>query len=269
MARTPTRTRSGRLRRAFAETLRDAGVRTPDEPGEPVTEDDVADLPDVVQRYLSFMGVVGRPRDRSVQARFEGRFRMKPDQRWMPAEAWQFTSGVEVARVYVMRLGFLGVVPMIGRDTYVGGTGRMVGKLLDLVTVAEGTGEEFDVGELTTYLNDALLLAPSMLLGRAAWIHVDEETFDVALTDAGRTVHGRVTVDEEGAPVDFATTDRFADLPGGLVRAEWHTPVERWEDAGGRPVPGASKATWHLDDGPFTYVEGRFVPETIRWNAVP
>lgn len=257
------------LHRAFVETVRDAGVAV--DPGESdvVTDSEVADLPDVVQRYLSFMEVVGRKRARSVQARFVGRFQLRPKLGWMPAEAWQYDSGVEVARVYVMRLRFARVVPMIGRDTYVGGRGRMIGKLAGLVTVVDGQGEEFDIGELTTYLNDALLLAPSMLLGRVEWVGVDDHSFDVSLTDAGRTVTGRVFVDDRGAPVDFSSTDRFADLPGGLVRAEWRTPIDGWEHVGGRPVPGSTRAVWNLEDGPLTYVEGRFVPDSIVLNAPP
>ena len=46
----------------------------------------------------------------------------------------------------------------------------------------------------------------------------------MSLSDAARTVTGRVFIDDRGAPRDFSTTDRFADLPGGLVRAEWRTP---------------------------------------------
>lgn len=191
-----------------------------------MTEGEIADLPQVVQRYLRFMGVVGRPRDWSVQAHFIGRFRLRRWLGWMPAEAWQYDFGPNVARMFVMRVRLAGIVPMIGRDTYVDGHGRMIGKLFDRITVVDGRGDELDVGELTTYLNDAILLAPSMLLGAATtWTGVDANSFDVALGDSGRRVSARVFLDDQGAPYDFATTDRFAALPKGLVRAEWRTPV--------------------------------------------
>jgi len=76
--------------------------------------------------------------------------------------------------------------------------------------LCKGEGEEFDIGELTTYLNDALFIAPSFLLRpEVTWAEIDAVTFDVTLRDAGRSVTGRVFLDEQGAPVDFATTDRF------------------------------------------------------------
>ena len=85
----------------------------------------------------------------------------------------------------------------IAPSTAMRGHGRMLGKLLDRVTVADGKGDEFDVGELTTYLNDAILMAPSMLFGPVtSWNAVDDGSFDVSLSDGGHTVSGRVLVDE-------------------------------------------------------------------------
>jgi len=257
-----------RLYRTFIEEVAAAGL--PAGPGDtsPVTEADLHGLPDVVQQYLGFMGVVGRPRDWSFRARFVGRFRLRPGLGWMPAEAWQYNSGRDVARIFVMRLRFARVVSMIGRDTYLNGHGRMIGKLFDRFTVADGQGVEFDIGELTTYLNDAVLLAPSMLLDPStSWRGVDDRIFDVTLTDAGRSVTGRVFLDDRGAPRDFSTTDRYADLPGRLVRAEWRTPVRCWELVDGRPLPGPMSAVWHLPQGPLPYVEGRIVPASIAFNV--
>ena len=111
-----------------------------------------------------------------------------------------------------------------------------------------------------TWLNDAVLLAPSMLLDPAVVIREDEDDdgFGVEVTDGGRTVAARVLVDENGAPRDFWTDDRYADLPGGLVRARWHTPIDHWSVRDGRPLPVGAKAVWQLTGGPFTYAELEF-----------
>jgi hypothetical protein len=259
------------LYRSFLADVADARLPAgPPGDGDPVTEGDLADLPAVARRYLRFMGVVGRRRDWSLMTRFSGRFRRRPDQPWMRCSAWQYNTSLEMARIFTMRVWFARVLPMIGHDTYVRGRGRMLGKVAGIVTVADGSGLEFDVGELTTYLTDAVLLAPSMLLGpNARWEEVDDRSFDIALTDAGRTVRARVFVDERGAPVDFATTDRYADLPGGLAQAKWTTPIRAWSFVDGRPLPGPAAATWHLPEGSFTYIEGGFVPGSVRYNLAP
>lgn len=267
-AASPKPTRS--LYRRFRKEVAAAGF--PDGPGDDrrVTDRDLARLPEPVQRYMRFMEVVGRPRDWSFRARFVGRFRPRASSDWMPAEAWQYNSALPIGRLYAMRLRVARVFSMSGTDSYLGGRGVMHGKLMGLFTVADGRGDEFDVSELSTYLNDAILLAPTFLLGEnTTWEGVDSDSFDVVLEDSGRHVTARVLIDDRGAPVDFSTTDRFADLPGGLVRAKWSTPAPVWLSGVGRPIPGPMSAVWHLADGPMPYVEGRLVPDSIAYNVTP
>jgi hypothetical protein len=258
---------SGRLYRRFLSTVAATKLSptTPDDT--PVTSDDLAHLPTTAQRYLRFMGVEGHPRVWSFRAHFTGRFRRQPDRGWMPCQAWQYNTAAPISRVFHMHARFAHLLPMVARDTYVHGRGRMHGKLLDLITVVDGTGDEFDVGELTTYLNDATLLAPSMLLGsHTTWTDASDDAFDIALTHEGRTVAARVFIDDRGAPYNFTTTDRFAALPDGLVRAEWATPVKAWTTSNGRPIPADASAVWHLPGGPFTYIEGRYTPDSVSYD---
>jgi hypothetical protein len=245
----------GRPPPAFTRRVAAAGLPAGPATVAPVTEDDLAPLPPAAARYLRAMGVVGRPRTWSMRARLTGRFRMRPDQRWMPMTAWQYDSAVEVARLFRMRLLAFGAVPMWGWDTYRAGRGRMLGKVLGVLTVADGSGPEFDSGELVTWLNDAVLMAPGMLLhDRVAW-SAREGGFSVSVTDAGRTVGADVLLDDAGRPRDFRTADRWADLPGGPVRAPWSTPVTGWTVVDGRPRLAAGSAVWELPDGPFRYAE--------------
>jgi hypothetical protein len=235
----------------------------------PVTEADLAGLPEPAGRYLRFMGVVGRPRAGSFRAHFVGRFRLRPGQRWMPCEAWQINTAPEVNRVFHMRIDFGHLIPMVGRDTYLGGRGCMHGELMGLVTVAHGEGREFDVGELTTYLDDAILLAPSMLLNPAAsWSAVSKDSFDISLTDRGRTVTARVLVDEQGAPREVGSEDRYIALPDGLLRARWTTPVHELTIVDGVPQVFRGSAIWHLANGAFEYVQLALATPGVEYNVV-
>jgi hypothetical protein len=242
--------------RAFLRGVAVAGLPGRSAGDDPVIEADLSGLPPVAARYLRAMSVVGRPRSWSLRAHFTGRFRRGPGQPWLPLDAWQYNSGVEVTRLFRMRLTVARVLPMWGWDTYRAGTGRMLGKALGVVTVADGSGPEFDIGELTTWLNDAVLMAPGMLLHpRTAWEAVGDDSFQVSVTDTGRTVSAEVFVDDNGRPRDFRSEDRWADLPGGPVRAPWSTPVAGWTVVDGRPRMTGGAAVWHLPDGAYRYAE--------------
>jgi hypothetical protein len=236
----------------------------------PVTEADLAELPAAAQRYLRFMEVPGRPPDWSFAAHFTGRFRLRPRLPWMRCQAWQYSTSPAVARLYHMRMSAAGVLPLTGRDAYVSGHGRMYGKLAGLVPIADGSGPEYDVSELVTYLNDAVLLAPSMLLSLPiAWAAVNDSTFDITLADTGHQVTARLLIDGRGAPVEFSTADRWCALPSGLIRTRWSTPVQGWMKINGRWQPRWGAAIWDLPDGPFCYAEFRPTPGAVRYNVTP
>ena len=188
----------------------------------------------------------------------------------MPCRVAQYSSRLQVARVFHMRIDAGRVIPLIGRDSYLEGRGRMQGRLLGLLSVADGSGPEFDTGELVTYLNDAVLLAPSMLLRLpVTWSAAGGDAFDVTLADCGNRVTARVMLDHHGLPCDFSTEDRCYDGPAGLVRTRWTTPVRGWRPAGGRQLPAIGSAVWHLRDGPLTYAEFTFRPGDIVYNLPP
>jgi hypothetical protein len=256
--------------RRLSEDVCAAGVGLGDPEPPPVTEQDLVGLPATVARYLRAMGVVNQPRVWSFQAHITGLFRLRGEGSWMPAEIWQYNSAIEVARIFHMRIDFARVLPMVGRDTYLGGKGIMQGKLLGLVTVAHADGPETDLSELSTYLNDAVLLAPSMLLRpNTSFAPVDDRSFDVTLVDAGRTVTARVLLDDQGRPVNFTTFDRYADLKTGLVRAEWTTPVEGWQPDDGRFIFTRAHAIWNMPQGPLDYVDFSLSPGDLRYNVAP
>jgi hypothetical protein len=71
----------------------------------------------------------------------------------------------------------------------------------------------------------------------------------VSLTDSGHTVTAVVTLDEWGAPVDFRSEDRYADLPGGPVRTLCPTPIDGWQIVQGRAYPTRGPVVWHVPRG--------------------
>lgn len=256
------------LTRAFETELRAVALPSSHAPGEPLSEASISPLPDPVKRYLRFMGVIGRPRDTSLRASFRARFRREPGE-WLPCDVVQYDTRAPISRLFYMQLSLAGVLPVTVRDTYLRGHGRMLAKAFDWLPVADGSGDEFDAGELVTYLNDATLMAPSLLLGpETAWQALDERSFSVTLRDGKLAVTARVWLDERGAPRDFSTTDRFYDAPDGRrVRTEWRTPIEGWQTAHGRKLPTRAQAIWMLPSGPFAYAALEFDPARIAFDT--
>jgi Family of unknown function (DUF6544)/Polyketide cyclase / dehydrase and lipid transport len=261
--------RGARLFRRLAADADVAGLPATPESADEVGGHDLAALPDPARLYMERAGAIDHPADWSLQLHSRGTFRLKRGWPWMPCEAWQYNSAVDVARVFWMRIDAWGL-PMVGRDSYVRGRGDLHGRLAGLLTVAHGTGHAYDVGELVTFLNDAVLFAPSMLLRLpVSWAAISDRTFEVTLADGGRHVTARVTVDDHGLPTDFSTEDRYFDAADGPVRCRWRTPVEGWREVGGRWQPSAASAVWELTDGPLIYARFTWRPGDVCYNIAP
>lgn len=265
-----TALRSGLGRNLEATARADAvaaGLPVDAAPGDVVTTDDLYGLPGVAQRYLRFMGVVGRRRDRTLTVHAHGRFRLRPRLPWMHYESWQINTVDPVARVFRIRID-AGPIPLVGADTLVHGRGAMQGRAFGIVPIVESSGSEMDTGELVTWLNDAVLLAPTMLLGPSVeWAALDEHSFGVTLTDQGTQVTGRVVVGSNGAPRTFETYDRYVDLGHGPERARWSTPVCGWATVGGAPQFSAGAAVWELGGGDFAYARTRLRAGDVVHNG--
>lgn len=266
--------RRSRVLRTLEREIEWGARRPPTAPRGVVREEELRDLPDVVRRYFDFMGVVGRPRVTALRIGWRGEFRLGPDRPFRACEAWQIDRRDPIARFFYMRTTVAPGLVTFVRDTYVEGRARMLAKLFDGVPIVDERGPALDTSELVTYLNDAVMLAPSMLVGGLVrFAPAGEDAFDVTLVDRGVTVSARVDVDPRGAPRDFVTTDRFGNDPFApgrpFVRARWSTPVVGFAEHDGRHVMEAGCARWHFPGGSFDYARLTLAPGGVTFEEAP
>lgn len=232
-----------------------------------VREEELAGLPDPAQRYLRFMGIVGKPVTWSFEAAFSGRFRVDVSRPWAPARAVQYNLIRPSMRVFLLNLRVAGL-PVRAVDSYVNGQGRMRGRLLGLKTILDDSTSETTTGELSTYLSELVLLLPSALLEHdIAWRERDADSFDLTLRDHGLSVTGTVLLDERGACKEFSTSDRYyAPGPGQPLRpTRWTLTGGDVREVTGRKVDVKARAVWHPPGGDEPYAE--FALDRIEWNV--
>ena len=221
-----------------------------------VTEADLAPLPAAVQRYLRFVGVVGKPRVWNYRVRFRGRMRNGPGSAWMRITARQRSFVEPAARLFYITASMLGV-PAVAYHRYVGPSATFRVRLLSLLTVVDAEGPEMDRGETVTLFNDMCLLAPATLIDPGiAWQELDPERVRATFTNAGHTVAAELAFDESGALVDFTSDDRSRTADGKRYeRLRWSTPVRAWRDFGGVRLAAHGDACWDAPAGRFAYAE--------------
>lgn len=231
-----------------------------------VTVADLAHLPALVRGYLIRVGVVGRPRVRTVRVRFHGAIRQDPASPWMPFTGEQHSILDRPERLFFMRATRAGL-PVDGLHAFRTDEASMRIRLGSLVTVADVSGGTLVRSETVTFLNDLCLFAPAALVDAPiAWEGVDARSVRARYTLGHQQVAAVLTFDAAGDLVDFRSDDRRQDAGGADRLLPWTTPVSRFRTfAGAGRLPGHGEGWWHPAEGAFAYL--RIELDDIAYNV--
>jgi hypothetical protein len=218
-----------------------------------VTADMLQNLPEPVQRYMNYTGVVGKPWINTVRLKYAGQFRLAADRPWMPIRAEQFYTTNPPGFVWQARLKMAGLWLVSGHDTYTAGHGHMFGKVAGLFTIFDVRGEELDQAAMMRYLNETTWFPIALLGDNMKWQGVDDHSADVTFTDCGKSVTARLFFGADGRLINFSAM-RYRENKGNFSLDRWDTPMTEWGMLGGLNLPIGGQAVWKLPSGDLPYV---------------
>jgi hypothetical protein len=224
-----------------------------------LTEADLEGLPDPVQRWLQYSGVIGRERPISVRLKQEGEIRLGPDQAWMPFTAEQYYTTTPPAFIWRIQTRMMSVIPISGQDMYRDGRGRMEIRLLSLLPVVNETGEHMDQGTLLRYLNETMWFPAGAVSPYINWEEVNDNTATATMRYGDVEATATFFFDDEGRMTNM-TAQRYQDAGGGEFKLlPWWTPISDYGTFDGVRVPIAGEGVWEEQWGEFSYVRIRII----------
>lgn len=231
-----------------------------------VTDEDLQPMPAAVQKYLRYVGAVGKPRVHNFRAVFTGTFRNGIDGRWMKFRSEQYNFYDQPTRAFLMKASMFGL-PLEGLHLFRGGSASMQIKVASLVQVVDAHGPKMNQGETVTMFNDLCLMAPAALIDaqKIEWEDAGPLAARARFTHLGVTISAELTFDSQGRLVNFVSNDRFMSADGKSYTSHpWSTPVRDYKDVDGRWVPSDAETVWLTPKGDFSY--GKFHLERIDYN---
>ena len=236
----------------------------------PVTEADLASLPEPVRRYLRSSGAVGQPRVHHFRAAWRGRIRGSPDEPWMAFTAVQHDFVDEPARFFLMHAKRGGLPVHVYHAYHAPDVASMRVRLLGLLPMVDEHGPEMRQAETVTVLNDFSLFAPAALLDpRIRWEAVGTNQARAHFTVREHTITAELVFNEAGELVDWVSDDRLAASDGGdLQRRRWSTPVADYRAFGPFRLASRGVGRWHTADGTWTYIELELVEHEINGPGI-
>jgi len=228
-----------------------------------LVEEELQLLPKPVQKYLRYVGVVGKPKVNNVSIVFEGEMREKGKD-WFTFRSEQYNFYDEPERLFFMKAKINGLATH-GFHSYKNGSATMLIKLLSLFSVVDLKGKELGQAETVTFLNDMCLFAPATLIDkRIHWDAINDTTAKATFTNKGISISANLIFNSEGQLIDFVSHDRYAASDSEMEKYPFSTPVQNYGKIGGLKLFSYGEAVWHYPEGKFTY--GKFRLKSIEYN---
>jgi hypothetical protein len=249
----------GRVKREVTEMFE----RTKVTKSEVVTHADIERLPEPVQRWLRYSGVIGKKRVATVRLKQKGFFRQQEDGDWMPFEAEEYYTTESPAFIWYATIKAPPFLRITGRDRYYEGKGDILIKLLSLITVADARGDELDQGTLVRYLNEIMWFPTAALSHYIQWEAIHSGSAKATMSYQGVTASAVFHFDEGGRLTNMVA-ERYRTVAGGFVLNTWSTPMSDHGEFDGVRMPTQGEGVWNLSSGDFSYVRVEVVD--IEYN---
>jgi len=253
---------SVRFEGGYRQDVHNGQERVRAQPAENITEADLQTLPPPVQRYLRYVGVVGKPKVVSMFAEMTGEMRQQ-GRGYFPLTAEQHNFFDQPTRLFFMKGRMFGLT-IPGYHRYQDQNAMMNVRLFGLLPLAKVDGEVMFEADTVTMFNDMSLLAPATLIDkRISWQSIDDLTAKGTFTNQGVTISAMLHFNDEGQLVNFVSNDRW-DV-SAMKQYPFSTPVSRYRNLNGYNLPTYGEMIWHYPDGDFVY--GRLEINSVAYNV--
>lgn len=252
------------MRKLFASEVQEELSKTKFA-SEVFTEEDVAGLPEPIQRYFRYSGFIGQPKMSTARIVFDDAA-FKNGNMDLRLYSEQFNFVGEPARIVYLGSKVLGVIPFEGRDKFQNGQGYMTGRLAKLIKLFDVTGSEMHQSALVTILAEALVVPNYALQDYITWQEIDEHAVQATIEYKGVKAKGVFKINDSGEVESFTTNGRYMDQGKGVMAlVPWTVEMIGYREQSGIMVPSRLKATWKMPEGDIVYFDGML--SSIEYNV--
>ena len=213
-------------------------------------------LPVPVRRWLEHSNTVGKPITQSAILHQKGEMKTKPNGKWIPFEAEQYTSIKNVAFIWKTEIQTSPFLYISGLDKYETSGGTMTMKLYNLVPVTQSTGSATNQGSLLRFLAEICWMPSASLNHNIQWEQIDSVSARATIQSGHTKVSGIFIFNLNG---DF---ERF-EADRYYIKGKEEPRLEKWVVStvpgayklfDGVRIPYKSELTWRFKEGDYNWL---------------
>jgi hypothetical protein len=244
------------MKKHFKAEVKEGIARTSIIEKEIISENDLEHLPEIVQSYLKYVGVVGTEKVTNFKVSMLGGIKMKPEDDWMKCTVQQYSFIDQPTRAFYIKAKKMGL-SALGLHLYKNEVAFMVVKMLGLFKVVDARGPEMNQSETVTMFNDMCIMAPATLIDKSIkWEVIDSLKVKAFYTNKNITISAELIFNENGQLINFISNDRYEQKEGTeFTNFPWSTPIGDYKNINGFMLPTSGFAIYHRPEGEFAYIK--------------
>ncbi|MBC7886948.1 MAG: hypothetical protein H7Z13_03610 [Ferruginibacter sp.] len=212
-------------------------------------------LPPVVQQWLIHSGVVGKEKIQSVRLKQNGSMLIKPGKKWMPFTASQYFTVDDPAFNWQANVQMMPFIKISGRDKFVNGDGRMLIKMLSLITVANAGGDtKMNGSAMLRFLAETCWFPTAALSDYIKWEAVGPLAAKATMRYKGLSVEGIFQFNTNFDMMSF-TCNRWYINGKDATLEKWLVETKSYAIFEGIRIPAKTEVSWKLKSGDFKWLK--------------
>ncbi len=233
-----------------------------------ITENELLDLPPIVQKWLSNSGVIGKKRVSNVHLIQELQLKMKPEQ-----TSWNYGAAEQYFTIQPPAFNWnittkMSALDVVGRDKFEAGKGEMLIKLLSLIPVANAKNEEkVDQASLQRYLAEMVWFPSGALSQYISWETIDNLSAKATMEYKGTKGSGEFHFDKDGNFLKFVAM-RYKDSKDASP-TKWTVFATKSEVRNEIKIPVECEASWELESGQWVWLKLKIKDIQYDLNEMP
>jgi hypothetical protein len=209
-----------------------------------ISEDDCADLPESVKKWLVKSGVVGSAFPTHVYVEQSLDMLLNPEKdKITPGKSSQVFTLYPPAFLWSLDTKIIK-----GRDMFIDGKGSMQMKLASLFYVVNEAGSKLDESTMQRYLSEIIWFPHAALLPEISWREIDDRTAEATFTFKGISCKGTFIFNEAGLPCTF-TAMRYKENKEDSQRQKWYIEMFDYTEFQGITIPRQGIVAWINESG--------------------
>ncbi len=231
----------------FSGEVKELFSNSGDISGKKFSHGQLTSLPEPVQRYFKHVIKEGQPFISYVRLKHSGTFKTDLKKESIDITGEEYFTTATPGFVWKGETSFF-----TGRDMYISGKGRLVVSLFSLVKIVDGSGPDFDKGELLRWLGESVWLPTNLLPSdRLSWTPIDSHTAGLNFNYKGLSLYYKVSFNEKYEITEFETKRSM----GGKSIETWIGRAGDYRDYHGILIPSKIGAYWRLDGVDYNYAD--------------